>query len=54
MDIRFNPEDIAFRDEVRRFLAEDFPADIRLKMQQGMQLGRDDHVRWQQVLAARG
>ena len=54
MDIRFSPEDIAFRDEVRRFLAEDFPADIRLKMQRGMQLGRDDHVRWQQVLAARG
>ena len=54
MDIRFSPEDIAFRDEVRRFLAEDFPADIRLKMQRGVQLGRDDHVRWQQVLAARG
>ena len=54
MDIRFSPQELAFREDVRRFLAEDYPADIRLKMQRGMPLEREDHVRWQQLLATRG
>ena len=54
MDIRFSPQELAFRDEVRDFLARDYPADIRDKMQNARPLGREDHVRWQQLLAARG
>jgi hypothetical protein len=54
VDIRFSPQELAFREDVRRFLAEDYPADIRLKMQRGMPLAREDHVRWQQLLATRG
>ena len=54
MDIRFNPQELAFREEVRHFLANDYPADIRHKVSRGLQLDRADHVRWQQLLAARG
>ena len=54
MDIRFSPQELAFREEVRDFLARDYPADIREKMQHSRPLGREDHVRWQQLLAARG
>ena len=54
MDIRFSPQELAFQQEVRDFLITGCPADIRHKVEHELQLGREDHVRWQQALAARG
>ena len=54
MDLRFSDDDRAFREEVRTFLAEKYPADIRERMQRGLRLGRDDHMRWQQTLHEQG
>ncbi|SDQ35542.1 acyl-CoA dehydrogenase family protein [Pseudoxanthomonas sp. CF125] len=55
MDLDFNLEERAFRDEVRRFLAAELPADIRDRMYRddGSRI-RDDIVRWQKILHAKG
>ncbi|MNZ42882.1 Acyl-CoA dehydrogenase [compost metagenome] len=54
MDIDYTPEELAFRDEVRAFLADAVPADIAAKVRLGKHLSKDDHQRWQRILAGRG
>ncbi len=54
MDLRFTDEEIAFRDEVRRFVAAELPSSIRDKIASGRHPGKDDIVRWTRILAARG
>ena len=54
MDLSFNPEEKAFRQEVRDFLATALPADLRRKMIERRHLGKDDIVRWQRILNAKG
>jgi alkylation response protein AidB-like acyl-CoA dehydrogenase len=54
MDLAFSPEERAFRDEVRTFIAQQLPDDVRRKIQAGDPLGKDDHVRWHRILYARG
>ncbi|HEV2641277.1 MAG TPA: acyl-CoA dehydrogenase family protein, partial [Candidatus Elarobacter sp.] len=54
MDLAFSPEERAFRDEVRDFIATHLPADIRAKIQAGDHLVKDDYGRWQRILFERG
>jgi pimeloyl-CoA dehydrogenase large subunit len=54
MDLRFTPEELAFRDEVRTFMRTALPADIRSKLVEGRRLKKDDLVVWQRILNARG
>ncbi|MGE3306082.1 MAG: pimeloyl-CoA dehydrogenase large subunit [Rhizobiaceae bacterium] len=54
MDLRFTPDEIAFRDEVRSFFRENVPADIRDKLVDGEHIDRDDFVRWTRILHAKG
>lgn len=54
MDLRFTPEEIAFRDEVRQFFRTQVPAEIRRKVSEGRGLTREDIVISQRVLNARG
>jgi pimeloyl-CoA dehydrogenase large subunit len=54
MDLRFTPEENAFRDEVRGFMKEKLPATIRTKIIEGRRLGKDDMVTWQRILNTRG
>ncbi|GAC1306862.1 MAG: acyl-CoA dehydrogenase family protein [Vulcanimicrobiaceae bacterium] len=54
MDLAYNPHELAFRDEVREFVACHLPGDIRRKVRQGDQLVKEDFVRWHGALAARG
>jgi len=54
MDLRFTPEELAFRDEVRAFFREAQPADIRRKMELGQRLSKDDIVTWQRILNKKG
>ncbi|MCY1342659.1 acyl-CoA dehydrogenase family protein [Pseudomonas jinjuensis] len=54
MDIDYTPEELAFRDEVRAFLADAVPADIAAKVRLGKHLSKDDHQRWQRILSGRG
>jgi len=54
MDLRFTPEENAFRAEVRAFMAEKLPPAIRAKLIEGRHLGKEDMVAWQRILNARG
>src|ERR1051326_7996395 len=54
MDLRFTPEELAFRDEVRSFMRTALPADIRSKLVEGRRLKKEDIVTWQRILNAKG
>lgn len=54
MKLEFTAEELAFRDEVRDFLKEALPGDLRRKMINREHLVKDDVVRWQRILNARG
>ena len=54
MDLRFTPEENAFRQEVRAFLKGALPEAIRKKMVEGRSLSKDDIVTWQRILNQKG
>jgi alkylation response protein AidB-like acyl-CoA dehydrogenase len=50
-----NPESLErFRNEVRDFVQQRLPAEIRAKVALGRELEKTDYVRWQQILQQRG
>jgi alkylation response protein AidB-like acyl-CoA dehydrogenase len=53
MDLSFKPEDIAFREEVRKFLAEKYPTHLRDK-DMGERATKEDYLLWQKTLYERG
>src|SRR5437879_13111422 len=54
MDLRFSAEELAFRDELRAFIRDHLPDDIRERMRLGYAPRKEDTVRWQRILNARG
>ena len=54
MDLNFTPEELAFREEARRFFRTEVPDAIRRKVDAGQKLGKDDIVTAQRILNARG
>ncbi len=54
MDLNFTPEEVAFREEARRFFRDEFPADLREKTAAGHPLSKEEMVRSQRTLNARG
>ncbi len=54
MQLTLSPEEESFRQEVRAFVAEKLPADIKRKVEMGLNLGKADHVTWQTLLYERG
>ena len=54
MDLAFAPEDAAFRREVRRFLREAPPPELTYKVENGIELQRDDVMGWHRILYDRG
>ena len=54
MNLDFSPEDAAFREEVRAFIAENYPKDLRAKQDSGEPLAKDDYLAWHKVLAKKG
>jgi alkylation response protein AidB-like acyl-CoA dehydrogenase len=54
MDLAFSPEEIAFREEVRTFIAENYPAHLRGLQDEGEELGREDMLAWHRILADKG
>src|SRR5579871_1895851 len=54
MDLRFTPEDQAFRAEVRAFIRDNLPAEIRERMRLGYSPRKQDIVAWQRILNAKG
>jgi len=54
VDLNFTPEEEAFRDEVRAFLADKLPKRIADKVRTGKRLTKADMVEWHAILNARG
>jgi alkylation response protein AidB-like acyl-CoA dehydrogenase len=54
MDLNFNAEELAFRDEVRAFLQSELPDDIANKIKNGLPITAPDYTRWQKILHKRG
>ncbi|MFN4089079.1 MAG: acyl-CoA dehydrogenase family protein [Alphaproteobacteria bacterium] len=54
MRMERTPEDSAFRDEVRAFLRDRLPAEIKRKVDNGVALARDDIMRWHRILYEQG
>jgi alkylation response protein AidB-like acyl-CoA dehydrogenase len=54
MDLNYSPEELAFRDEVRAWLAQNLPAELRDKVARYEELSRDDLLCWHRILAKKG
>ena len=56
MDLSFSKDDLAFRDEVRRFIDENFDGELRAKLSQSKNgyLDKDGQLKWQRALYRRG
>jgi alkylation response protein AidB-like acyl-CoA dehydrogenase len=54
MDLEFDPRDLEFQQEVRTFIAENYPAELRAKQDSGEELTKDDFLSWHKVLHAKG
>ncbi len=51
MNLSFSEEDLKFQDEVRSFIAENYPADIKNKMDNGIPVSKEDIQTWQRILS---
>jgi len=54
MDVSFNAEELAFQQEARRFIEENYPDYLRAKMEEGEGLSKEDYLAWHKVLAKKG
>jgi alkylation response protein AidB-like acyl-CoA dehydrogenase len=54
MDLNYSPEETAFRDTVRAWLAAHLPAELRAKVVAYEHLSREDLLRWHRILADQG
>jgi alkylation response protein AidB-like acyl-CoA dehydrogenase len=54
MNLDFSPEENAFREEARAFIAQNYPASLRAKQDSGEALTKEDYLAWHKVLAKRG
>ena len=51
MNLSFSDEDLKFQSEVRSFIKDNYPADIKEKMDNGIPVSKDDIVTWQKILS---
>ncbi len=54
MEIQYNAEEQAFREEVRQFLKDKLPKDVAEKVRAGKRLTKDDMLRWHYALNEQG
>ena len=54
MDLRFTPEEVAFRDEARKFFTAEVPLNVRRKVIEGRGLSKQDMVAAHKALHKRG
>jgi alkylation response protein AidB-like acyl-CoA dehydrogenase len=53
MNLDFSPAEIAFRDEVRTFIASHYPAHLR-ELESRDQMGKEEFLAWHRILHAKG
>jgi alkylation response protein AidB-like acyl-CoA dehydrogenase len=54
VDLNFSPEEAAFREDVRSWLAANLPPDLKEKVASYAHLSKDELLRWHRILAKRG
>ncbi|NNF77970.1 MAG: pimeloyl-CoA dehydrogenase large subunit, partial [Rhizobiales bacterium] len=54
MMMELSADEIAFRDEVRAFVADNLPSALRQKVESAQHLSRDDFLTWHKILHAKG
>ncbi|MDP6346013.1 MAG: acyl-CoA dehydrogenase family protein [Alphaproteobacteria bacterium] len=54
MDLTFSPEDAAFRRDVRSFLREATPPELKYKVENGIEMQRQDVIGWHKILYEKG
>jgi alkylation response protein AidB-like acyl-CoA dehydrogenase len=54
MDLNLSPDELAFRDEVRAFLAQQLPDDLRTSVLRGERIGKEGTLRWHRILHEKG
>jgi alkylation response protein AidB-like acyl-CoA dehydrogenase len=54
MNVDLTDEELAFQQTVRTFFEQKYPDDIRHKRNSGIELSREDYIRWQKILFAQG
>ena len=54
MDLNYSPEETAFRDEVRAWIRQNLPDELRDKVLNYRELTKDDLLRWHKLLAGKG
>jgi alkylation response protein AidB-like acyl-CoA dehydrogenase len=54
MDLQFTPEELAFRHQVRDWVAAHLPKDIAGKVHNGLRLTREDMQGWAKILGKKG
>ena len=54
MDLNFTAEELAFRAEVRQWVAENLPKELSHKVHNALRLSRDDLQRWARILGKKG
>ena len=54
MDLNFSAEDIAFREEVRAFIRDHYPAYLHDKIDEGEEMAKEDFRAWHKVLHQKG
>ena len=54
MDLNFTPDELAFRAEIRQWVASSLPSDISHKVLNALRQSRDDMQRWAKILGAKG
>jgi alkylation response protein AidB-like acyl-CoA dehydrogenase len=53
MDMSFSPEELAFRDEVRTFIADNYPKDLKSRRTRG-EMTKEDILAWHRILYKKG
>jgi alkylation response protein AidB-like acyl-CoA dehydrogenase len=54
MDLNYSPDEAAFRDEVRTWLDDNLPDELRDKVVNYKELSKGDLLRWHRILAKKG
>ncbi|MDO8289628.1 MAG: acyl-CoA dehydrogenase family protein [Parvibaculum sp.] len=53
MDMSFSPEELAFREEVRAFIADNYPKDLANRRTRG-EMSKEDILTWHRILYKKG
>jgi alkylation response protein AidB-like acyl-CoA dehydrogenase len=54
MDMEFSASDLAFQQEVRTFITENYPESLRAVQAEGEEMSKEDFLVWHKILAKKG